>query len=161
MSSKIQIVYKKLSEIKPYEKNPRKNDEAVEYVKNSIQQFGFKNPIVIDKDGVIVCGHTRYKASKELNFTEVPCIYADDLSPEQIKAFRLADNKVSEKAGWDFELLDSELIDIDIDMEQFGFEVHAEDLSAESLDDFFADAPEKEKEPKFVTCPHCGGQVEV
>ena len=83
--------------------------------------FGFKVPMVIDKDNVIVAGHTRYKASLELGLKEVPCIIADDLTEDQIKAFRLADNKVSEKANWNFELLDEEIDNIDIDMEQFDF----------------------------------------
>lgn len=118
-----QIIYKKIAEIKPYEKNPRKNDEAVEYVANSIKEFGFKVPIVIDKNGVIVAGHTRYKASKKLGIDTVPCIVADDLTDEQIKAYRLADNKVSEKAEWDYGLLEEELNGIsEIDMALFDFE---------------------------------------
>ena len=78
----LQIINKKISEIKPYEKNPRRNDEAVKYVAESIKKFGFKVPIVIDKDGIIVAGHTRYKASKELKLEEIPCVIADDLSDE-------------------------------------------------------------------------------
>lgn len=118
----MQVLNIDINEIKPYEKNPRKNDEAVENVMNSIKEFGFKVPIVIDKNNVIVAGHTRYKASKKLKFKEVPCIIADDLTDEQIKAFRLADNKVSEKAEWDFDLLTQELDDIQtIDMNDFGF----------------------------------------
>ena len=120
----VNIVEKKLKEIKPYEKNARKNDDAVKYVAESIRQFGFKVPIVIDKDNVIVAGHTRYKASKELGLEAVPCIVADDLTEEQIKAYRLADNKVSEVAEWDFDLLNIELDDIfDIDMSDFGFDL--------------------------------------
>ena len=112
-----------INDLKPYEKNPRKNDEAVKYVAESIKQFGFKVPIVIDKDHVIVAGHTRWKAAKKLGLSEVPCIIADDLTEEQIKAFRLADNKVAEKAEWDFELLAEELDDLfDFDMSVFGFE---------------------------------------
>lgn len=118
----MEIITKKIKDIKPYENNPRKNDDAVDLVANSIREFGFKVPIVIDKDNVIVTGHTRYKASKKLGLTEVPCIIADDLTKEQIQAFRLADNKVAERADWDFELLDIELGDISLDMEQFGFE---------------------------------------
>lgn len=117
----MQIVNKKVADLRPYEKNPRINDEAVEYVANSIKEFGFKVPIVIDKNNVIVAGHTRLKASKKLGLKEVPCIIADDLTEEQIKAFRLADNKVSEKADWNIELLDEELNDLDIDMTEFGF----------------------------------------
>ena len=116
------IIEKKLTEIKPYSKNPRKNDKAVEPVAESIKQFGFKIPIVIDKDGIIVCGHTRYRAAKHLKLKTVPCIIADDLTDEQIKAFRVADNKVGEIADWDFKVLQEELDGIlDINMEDFGF----------------------------------------
>ena len=120
----LQIIEKSITEIKPYEKNPRKNDEAVEYVANSIKEFGFKVPIVIDKNNVIVAGHTRYKAAQELGLEKLPCIIADDLTEEQVKAFRLADNKVGELAEWDFDLLDEELDGIfDIDMSDFGFDI--------------------------------------
>ena len=142
------IQTKQLAEIKPYERNPRKNDEAVKYVAESIKQFGFKVPIVVDKDGVIVAGHTRYKAAKKLNMTEVPCIVADDLTDEQIKAFRLADNKVAEKAEWDFDLLDIELDGIlEIDMESLGFEFEEEETEPAEVeeDDFEAELPEEPK----------------
>lgn len=116
------IVMRSVQEIRPYEKNPRRNDDAVKYVAESIRQFGFKVPIVIDRDGVIVAGHTRYKAAKQLKMNSVPCIVADDLTDDQIKAFRLADNKVAEKAEWDFALLTEELDDLfDFDMDLFGF----------------------------------------
>nr|DAQ24041.1 MAG TPA: adenine specific DNA methyltransferase [Caudoviricetes sp.] len=132
----------KLKDIKPYGKNPRKNDDAVLYVAESIKQFGFKVPIVIDKNNVIVAGHTRYKAAKKLGFKSVPCIIADDLTDEQIKAFRLADNKVSEKAEWDLDLLDSEIEGIfDIDMTDFGFELESEELEAEE-DEYQGTVPE-------------------
>ena len=115
-----------VDEVRPYGKNPRKNENAVKYVKASIEKFGFKVPIVIDKNRVIVCGHTRLMAAKSLGMTEVPCISADDLTDEQIKAFRLADNKVGEFAEWDMDLLGEELADIgadcDIDMGEFGFD---------------------------------------
>ena len=121
---KMNIIEKNLKDIKPYEKNPRKNDNAVEYVANSIKEFGFQQPIVIDKDGVIVAGHTRYKASKKLGLEKVPCIIADDLSDEQIKAYRLADNKVGESAKWDEGLLGAELSEIlNINMELFDFDL--------------------------------------
>lgn len=132
----------KLKDIKPYGKNPRKNDDAVPYVAESIKQFGFKVPIVIDKNNIIVAGHTRYKAAKKLGFKSVPCIIADDLTDEQIKAFRLADNKVSEKAEWDLDLLDSEIEGIfDIDMTDFGFELESEELEAEE-DEYQETVPE-------------------
>lgn len=139
----------KIEEVIPYEKNPRKNDKAVKYVAESIKQFGFKVPIIIDKDNIIVCGHTRLKAAKKLKLKEVPCIRADDLTEEQIKAFRLADNKVSEKAEWDFNLLAEELADLkDINMEDFGFEdiLEEENPEQEAKEDGFE--PEiNEQEP--------------
>lgn len=106
----------------PYQNNPRNNDEAVEYVASSIREFGFKVPIVIDKKNVVVTGHTRLKAAKRLGLDKVPCIRADDLTDDQIKAFRIADNKVGEIATWDFAKLDIELEDIEIDMSAFGLE---------------------------------------
>lgn len=118
----MQIVNKKLEELIPYENNPRLNDESVEYVANSIKEFGFKVPIVVDKNNVIVAGHTRYKASQKLGLKEIPCIVADDLTDEQIKAYRLADNKVAEKSEWYDELLELEMLNIDFDLEPFGFE---------------------------------------
>ena len=121
------IVEKRLSELQPYDNNPRKNDNAVPYVVESIKRYGFKVPIVIDKDGVIVAGHTRYLASIELGLDTVPCIVADDLTEEQIREFRLVDNKVSEFAGWDVDMLTFELEDMDFDYETFGFELEDED----------------------------------
>lgn len=118
----MQIVYKDLSWLKPYKNNPRKNEEAVEPVANSIKEFGFKVPTVATSDGEIINGHTRFKASKMLGLDEVPVIIADDLDEEQIRAFRLADNKVGEIAEWDLEALYSELSEIDMDMSQFMFE---------------------------------------
>ena len=123
MKNDIEIVYKRLDELVPYEKNPRKNTKAVKYVANSISEFGFKVPIVIDENNVVICGHTRLLASEKLGMDEVPCIIAKDLTEEQIKAFRLADNKVSEKAEWDFDLLNEEMDELfDFDMTEFGFE---------------------------------------
>ena len=120
----MKIVYKKLDDLKPYENNPRYNDEAVEYVANSIKEFGFKVPIIVDKNNVIVAGHTRYKASLELGLDEIPTIVADDLTEEQIKAFRLADNKVSEKSQWNYDLLEEELNGIvNINMADFDFKL--------------------------------------
>lgn len=133
-----------IKDIRPYEKNPRKNNSAVAYVAESIKQFGFKVPIIIDKNNVIVAGHTRYKASKKLGINTVPVIIADDLTDEQIKAFRLADNKVAEQAEWDIDLLNEELEEIfDIDMTDFGFEVLEEEKEVE--EDGYE--PVKPKEP--------------
>lgn len=127
----LKIEYVDINSIKPYKNNPRHNEEAIPYVMNSIKEFGFKNPIIIDKNNVIIAGHTRLESAKRLGMKEVPIIHADDLTEEQVKAFRLADNKVSEMADWDFSTLTDELKDIDIDMEQFGFE------EIEELEDIF------------------------
>lgn len=128
----MEIIYKNINELIPYDNNPRINDEAVEYVKNSIKEFGFKVPIVIDKDNVIIAGHTRIKASKELGIKDIPCIIADDLTEEQVKAFRLADNKVAEKSLWDYTKLDEELDSIlDIDMSMFDFNIVEDNYDTE------------------------------
>ena len=120
----MEIIQKSLGELTPYHNNPRKNDGAVDKVAASIKEFGFKVPIVIDKDGVIVAGHTRLRAAQKLGLEEVPCVVADDLTEEQIKAFRLADNKTAEFAEWDFDMLTAELQNInEIDYSQFGFDL--------------------------------------
>ena len=124
----------KLDRIKPYPGNPRQNDKAVESVAESIRRFGFRQPIVVDTEGVIVCGHTRYKAAMKLGLEKVPVHVAKDLSPEQIKAYRIADNKVADLATWDLELLPielSELQGMDFDLGLLGF---SEDELAKLLD---------------------------
>lgn len=103
------VVEKKISEIRPYENNPRINDGAVDKVAESLKEFGWKQPIVIDSDGVIIAGHTRYKAAQKLGMDKVPCLVADDLTEDQVRAYRLADNKVSDYAIWDNKLLLEEL----------------------------------------------------
>lgn len=119
----MKIINLKIDVLKPYDKNPRKNKEAVKYVAESIKEFGFKQPIVIDKNNVIVCGHTRLLAAKQLGLKEVPCILADDLTEEQINAYRLVDNKTNEFAEWDNELLKEELFKLpSLNMKLFGFE---------------------------------------
>ena len=131
----MQIIEKKIDEIIPYINNPRNNDAAVETVAASIKEFGFKQPIVIDKAGVIVAGHTRHKAAKRLGLATVPCIMADDLTEQQIKAYRLADNKVAELATWDAELLTIELDAItELDMIEFGFESFGDDDTEQKKD---------------------------
>ena len=114
-----------LDRIRPYEHNPRLNDQAVDVVADSIREFGFRQPIVVDADGVIIAGHTRYKAARLLGLEEGPVHVADGLSPEQVRAYRLADNATGEKAEWDFELLPvelSELVAADYDVELTGFD---------------------------------------
>lgn len=121
----MKIVEKSIDSLKPYANNPRNNDNAVGAVAESIKSFGFKVPIIIDSSGEIVAGHTRHKAAQLLGLKKVPCIIADDLTPEQVKAFRLADNKVGELATWDKSLTFLELSELDkinIDMSIFGFE---------------------------------------
>lgn len=154
---RLKMEYVPIDSITPYEGNPRLNSEAVPLLAKSIEDFGFLVPIVVDKDNVIAAGHTRYLASKELGLTEVPVIKATDLSPKQIKAFRLADNKVAELAGWDFDLLDLELADLgdDFDMEDYGFiledldgPLEAEDYLAEEEITVLDPLP-REKPPKL------------
>lgn len=129
-----------IGEVIPYENNPRDNDGAVDAVAESIREFGFKQPIVVDKDKVVVVGHTRLKAAQKLGYELVPVIIADDLTEEQAKAYRLADNKTGELATWDFEMLDFEMANIeDIDMGLFGFE----------KEDDFADQDPEEDESLF------------
>ena len=131
LEGNMQIVEKELSWLKPYANNPRDNESAVEPVANSIKEFGFKVPIVATSDGEIINGHTRFKASKLLGLEKVPVIIADDLTEEQIKAFRLADNKTGELAEWNEELLAKELAELDFNLEQFGFEKLADELDEE------------------------------
>lgn len=149
----MKIQERKLETIKPYPNNPRRNDEAVQAVAASIREFGFKQPIVVDKDGVIIVGHTRYKAAKELGMDTVPVLVADDLTEDQARAYRLADNKTGELAGWDFGLLQSEMDEIEMDLSGFGFELDQRDVTV-SLDDLEGDP--KEPEPKRIRCPLCG-----
>lgn len=144
----MQIIEKKIDEIIPYINNPRNNDAAVETVAASIKEFGFKQPIVIDKDGVIVAGHTRHKAAKRLGLATVPCIMADDLTEQQIKAYRLADNKVAELATWDAELLTIELDAItELDMIEFGFESFGDDDTEQKKDIEEDEIPDIPDEP--------------
>lgn len=127
MAEKAQIQYINLNDIIPYANNPRNNDgEAVDKVASSIKEFGFNVPLVIDKDNVIITGHTRYKAAKKLKIDEVPCIYAEHLTPAQVKAYRIADNKVSEFSTWNNDLLSIEieqLQELDFDLELTGLEI--------------------------------------
>lgn len=160
MDLRNKITIMALTDITPYENNPRNNEEAVEKVANSIKEFGFNQPIVVDKNNVIIVGHTRYLAAQELGLTEAPVIVAGNLSDEQARAYRLADNKTGELAGWDFEKLALELEQIeDINMSDFGF-IEGSDLDITD-DDFLSDNQIKEKEPKKVTCPHCGQEFEL
>lgn len=131
-------------DLKPYENNPRLNEDAVDLVAASIDEFGFKQPILVDKDLIIIAGHTRWKAAQKLGLETVPCIQADDLTPAQVKAYRLADNKVAEAAQWDFDALQFELEELDnmdFDMEPFGFETETFDEQIAEDDNFEAELP--------------------
>ncbi len=147
MQKEHQIVYLKPSELVPYENNPRKNAAAVGPTAESIKRLGFINPIVIDKDNVVVCGHTRLKAAKRLRLGKVPCIRVDELTDEEVRAYRLADNKTAELASWDDALLAVEINLIDgIDMTTFGFDVPEPEPEEDGFD--FEAAVEKVKTPK-------------
>ena len=149
----MEIVNIAVDKLVPYKNNPRNNTEAIQYVANSIKEFGFKVPLVIDSDNVVICGHTRLLAAKQLGLKDVPCVIADDLTDEQIKAFRLADNKVGEIATWDLNKLQLELDFLDCNMEEFGF-ISA--MEEPDITDFLEDHESKPKEPKTVVCPDCG-----
>lgn len=145
-----------IKDILPYENNPRENDNAVDAVTASIRRFGFKVPIVLDANNVIICGHTRFKAAVQLGLKTVPCIIAANLTEEQAKAFRLVDNKVAELSEWDEELREKELMEIrelGLDMQEFGFE----EVDTDFDDSFFKEhhSPAKDKEEEIV-CPFCG-----
>ena len=134
-----------IDQLIPYINNPRNNANAVDKVAASIKEFGFKVPIVVDKEKVVVAGHTRLLAAKKLGLAEVPCIIADDLTEQQIKAFRLADNKVSEFAEWDMEKLAIEIEMVEFDMAEFGFDVIDEETPEVKEDDFEIELSEEPK----------------
>ena len=143
-----------VEKLKMYENNPRNNLPAVKYVAASIKEFGFKQPIVIDKDYVIVCGHTRLLAAKKLGLATVPCVMADDLTDEQIKAYRLADNKVKEQAGWDFEKLSIEMKDLQLSgfsMDAFGFGIISQEPEPLPIERQYS---EDEDEPEMEDLPY-------
>lgn len=148
----LEIVYLPPGDLTPYEKNAKLHPpEQVERIANSIREFGFRQPLVIDKDGVLVIGHGRLLAAKRLGLEKVPCVRADDLTEEQIKALRLADNKTNE-SEWDFSLLESELneLKLDFNMADFGFDEPGEALKMEDVQE---DDPDLTPPEKPVTIP--------
>jgi ParB-like chromosome segregation protein Spo0J len=168
------IELRNIDDIRPYESNPRQNDQAVDAVAASLREFGFRQPIVVDEAGVIIVGHTRWKAAKKLGLAKVPVHVANDLSPEKAKAYRIADNQTATLAEWDYELLPIELKDLqaaDFNLELLGFD--PDDLAKlldggvkEGLTDP-DDVPAPPDEPitkpgdlwllgAYVKCPHCG-----
>lgn len=153
----MKIVNKNISDIKPYENNPRINVDSVDKVANSIKEFGYRVPIIIDKNNVIVAGHTRLLAAEKLGITEIPCIVADDLTEQQINAFRLVDNKTTEFSDWDYEKLKEELYALDMDLSEYGFEKISEEFK-EALDNTSKELSSDEyNDDNFeCTCPRCG-----
>lgn len=146
--------------LRPYERNAKKhNEEQIEKLKNSIKEFGFLTPCLVDKDYNLIAGHGRVIAAKELGLKTVPCVFIEGLTEEQRRAYILVDNKIGELAGWDFELLESELADIDLEMGSFGFKDY--DFDDSTLDDLFEEVEPKDKEPKTIKCPHCGEIIEL
>lgn len=151
--NKLKIEYIDIDKLIPYINNPRINDNAVDKVASSIKEFGFKNPIIVDKENVIIAGHTRLLASRKLELKEVPVLRVEDLTEQQIKAFRIADNKTSEFAEWDFELLNIELSGLDLDMTEFGFQGFTAEDGLNEFDDF------EDIGTTTKICPHCGGEL--
>lgn len=147
----MKVVEKKITDIIPYDKNPRINDDAVDFVAKSIKEFGFRVPINVDANNVIITGHTRLKAAIQLGLKTVPVVVCSDLTEEQVKAYRLADNKVSEFALWDEALLNAELAEIeDLNMEDFGFELDFDDDETnEVTEDDYEEEPPEEPKAKF------------
>jgi site-specific DNA-methyltransferase (adenine-specific) len=142
-----ELIQMKLADIKPYERNPRRNDDSVQAVANSIKAFGFRSPIIVDAENVIIAGHTRYKAAKKLRLKTVPVIVADDMTPEQVEAYRIADNSAGSKSDWDLDLLAEILPSLDYDLADFGLDIDLvstyEDRQTEIIED---DAPEPDFE---------------
>lgn len=141
------IIEVPIGQLKPYENNARKNEPAIPKVAESIKKYGFKNPIIIDKDNVIICGHTRWLASQQLGLKKVPCIMASDLTEEQVKEFRLVENRTNEFADWDYDKLVAELEDLDL--EEFEFpELEYEDvISQDDLEDLLVDGVKTSDKP--------------
>lgn len=149
-----------LSKIKPYHRNARKNDEAVEYVLKSIQQCEYVAPIILDENYVILAGHTRFKALKKLGYKDAECIIKSGLSEQQKRKYRLLDNKTNEFAQWDFELLQDELIDLDFQDLDIDWNVH------DDTDDYLSDQDDinlsdYQSKKRSIECPSCGFKFEV
>ena len=152
-----------VKDIRPYENNPRRNDDAVDKVANSIKEFGWQQPIVVDKDNVIIVGHTRWKAAKKLKLKTVPVVVAD-LSEEQAKAYRIADNSTGEIATWDYDLLVPEIQGLDYDMSEFGLDLTDTETDdeldpADIIEDDYEAPEELEPVVKLGEIWRCGDHV--
>ena len=148
----MKLITKKISEITPYENNPRRNDTAVAAVEESIKQCGYIAPIIVDEDGVILAGHTRYKALQKLGRAECEVIVKEGLSEEQKRKYRILDNKTAELSSWDFDLLETELEGLDF--EGFDFGLSVDDFEGLDLDGM--DTPGNEDDGQIAHCPKCG-----
>ena len=152
---KIEII--DINKIIPYDQNPRYNEAAINYVKQSIEDYGYLNPIIINKDNVILCGHTRLEALKELNKDKIEVIKVTDLTPELEKAFRIADNKVAEFSYWDNEKLQKELSQvIDNTLKFYDFEYNNLDDIDINEEEYISDVDQSKKE---IICPYCGEKI--
>ena len=152
----LQIEYMMLDQIKPYAKNAKKHPaEQVEQIKKSIEEFGFNDPIGVYSDGEIAEGHGRLLAAVDLGLEKVPVIVLDGLNEDQKKAYRIVHNQLTMNSGFDIELLNAELADLeDMGMDQYGFTIT--DISEDQYENFFEDADQKDKEKKKIQCPYCG-----
>lgn len=148
----MKLITKKISEITPYENNPRRNDTAVAAVEESIRQCGYIAPVIVDEDGVILAGHTRYKALQKLGRTECEVVVKEGLTEEQKRKYRILDNKTAELASWDFDLLETELEGLDF--EGFDFGLSVDDFEGLDLDGM--DTPGNEDDGQIAHCPKCG-----
>ena len=150
----MKVANKNLAELTPYAGNAKKHDSTqIANVAESIRQFGFVQPIVIDRDGVIVIGHCRALAAKKLGMKEVPCVCVDDLTPEEVNALRIVDNK-SNESPWDFDILPDELADLDLSDFDFDFGLEDDD----ELPDFEEEPSKKDSKNDVCQCPKCGFQ---
>lgn len=156
-----QYITLSLEELAPYENNPRLNDDAVADVAESIKQTGNNDPIEIDENNVILSGHTRLKALKQLGYTQTECLRISGMTEEQKRKYRILANKTAEKADWDLVKLEQELADLDFEGYDFDFDEPASAFDESAIDGFFTNAPEKEKKPKMAKCPHCGEEFEI
>lgn len=158
----MEIIYKDPNILKDYSNNPRNNEKAIDPVMESIKQFGFLVPVLIDEDDVIIAGHTRKEAAIKLELQQIPCIYVKNLTPEQVKAFRLVDNKTTEFSTWDYSKLAEELNElVDIDLESFCFPNLEEDLLVTDEDFLLEQDGKKEQKAKIIVCPDCGRKIEI
>jgi ParB family chromosome partitioning protein len=162
---KVQLV--DIKTVIPYARNPRKNQEAVSKVAASIKEFGFKQPIVVDSENVVIAGHTRLMAAQQLDIKKVPIVVADDLTDAQVKAYRIADNRVSQEAEWDYDLLKLEmddLVKLDFSLDYIGFNEQEIDtiFQKTGFDPAFIDEQGKldELDPIYINCPHCGKEFD-